>query len=63
MFAITSKKPMQQLLLEMTTVIIIKIIFLYIIWSIVFSQRDPATRTTQAMTSRLLSQTINQEIT
>jgi len=58
MAVIVSNKPVRQLLREVAVVLIIKIIFLYILWSIVFSQRDPTIRTTQAMTLRLLDQPI-----
>lgn len=57
MTTITKEQPIRRLKIEIATIIIIKLIFLYIIWSIVFSQRDPAMRTTDAMTARLINQT------
>lgn len=48
--------PQRNLLFEITIILVIKIIFLYIIWSIVFAQRNPEWRTTQAMTNHLISQ-------
>ena len=51
---ISRNKRQRQLLFEIAIILIIKVIFLYIIWSIVFSQRDPNIRTTQAMANHLI---------